>query len=77
MRVCDFIKHLYGDLIVKIFTRGEYYFDRLVRESTINDLKKECDKSFNVAYGFDCTLWEMTVKEWKIDNNIVYVGVIK
>lgn len=78
MRVCDFIKHLYGDLTVKIFTQNDSgFYNKLLRENKIDDLKTECDESFNVLCGFDCALWEMTVKEWKIDNNIVYVGISK
>lgn len=78
MRLCDFIRHLHGNLIVEIFAENEDgCFKKLLKENSINDLTNECNQSFNILRGFDCELWEMQVVGWSIWDNIVTIAVSK
>ena len=78
MRLCDFLRHLHGDFTIRIFVKGEDgYFNKLLRENTLDDLEEECKKSFNPLCGFNCELWEMKVSMWQIWDNVVNIGISK
>jgi hypothetical protein len=78
MRLCDFIRYLHGDLTIKIFVADkDGYFNKLLRENTLDDLEKECKKSFNPLCGFNNELWEMKVSRWHIWDNVVHVSISK
>ena len=73
MRVCDFIKKINGNYIIKVHTDNE----TVIKEGKIRDLEEECRKSFNPLEGFNDILWGKDVKDWVIKENIVYVLVSK
>lgn len=71
MRLCDFIRKISGDFTVKVYKDNK----EVIKEGIIADLKAEEQESFDVLEGFSDDLWEKSVKDFVIKDNVVAVLV--
>lgn len=78
MRVCDFLRHLSGDMLIRIYTSKDIYGIRdwvVIKEASLEDMNAECNNSFNIFYGFNNELWNKEVKAWHIEEKIACIKV--
>ena len=71
MRLCDFIKKISGDFTIKVYKNNE----EVLKEGMIEDLKSEEKDSFDVLEGFSDDLWEKSVKDFVIKDNVIAILV--